>query len=418
MKQFTAYLAAHLKRTLRCYLAAFAVLLAALAALAGAGAAMLAGGNESDAVKKVRVGIVATEGDQVLDMALAMLSTADSSRFVVEMHPCGSEEEALQALSALQLDAYAVIPPDFVQSVLTLQNASKIRYVMAAGSAGLASTLTQEIIGVISHYIVETQAGVIAMCDLAAAGGMPGGEVWDKNIEMSLAYADLILGRAGQVQVTEIGVGSSLSMPGYYVCGLTVFFVLLWGVCGCEVRSGADSSLQRLLYTRGYGAAVQVLAEYLPFLLCTLLTLLLPYAIAAAASVYIGFGVPELTWWLPADYLLAPLRALPAVFLLSALQFLVYEAASSLIGSVLLQLILAAFMGYVGGCFYPIYFFPQAVQRLAAWLPTGIAFRWYAGVLSGSADPGALALCLAGGGLLLALAVLVRKGRITGRART
>ena len=85
-----------------------------------------------------------------------------------------------------------------------------------------------------------------------------------------------------------------------------------------------------------------------------------------------------------------------AALAIGAMQFFLYSLIPSALGGVLLQFLCAAAMGYVCGCFYPYGFFPDAVQRLGAVLPAGLALRSLGGALRGrGADVWPLLACAA-----------------------
>ena len=62
---------------------------------------------------------------------------------------------------------------------------------------------------------------------------------------------------------------------------------------------------------------------------------------------------------------------------------------------VLLQFFLSTALCFVSGCMYPVYFFPVSVQRVAAWLPAGLARSQLASCITGENDVQTLLLLLA-----------------------
>ena len=89
-----------------------------------------------------------------------------------------------------------------------------------------------------------------------------------------------------------------------------------------------------------------------------------------------------------------------------------YELAPGVIQSVLLQFLTAMALGYVSGCLYPIRFFPEGMQAVAPWLPTGCAVTFLGAGLTRHAAPGAalgLALYTA---LFIAASILLRRRRL------
>ena len=105
---------------------------------------------------------------------------------------------------------------------------------------------------------------------------------------------------------------------------------------------------------------------------------------------------------------LAPLgfaQLLPVAVLVAAFSFMLYAVSADLIGGVLLQFFVTAAMCFVSGCVYPVYFFPVTVQRLAVWLPAGVARAHLASAYTGE---GKLSLILAYSAAFCAVGILAR----------
>jgi len=90
----------------------------------------------------------------------------------------------------------------------------------------------------------------------------------------------------------------------------------------------------------------------------------------------------------------------------TCLSFMLYALAGDLIGGVLLQFFVTAALCFVSGCMYPVYFFPVAVQKVAAWLPYGAARRFLATYFTGGQD--GLGLLLVYSAVFCAVGVLAR----------
>jgi len=91
-----------------------------------------------------------------------------------------------------------------------------------------------------------------------------------------------------------------------------------------------------------------------------------------------------------------------------------YELASDLVSGVLLQFFGTLALCFICGCLYPITFFPDSVQKIAAFLPVGLARMQLADciLLKHTLQT---TLALLGYGCLFALcAALVRKYKVAG----
>ena len=227
------------------------------------------------------------------------------------------------------------------------------------------------------------------------------------NLELSTKYIATVLGRGNFADVREIGIGNNLSAVGYYACGLAVFFIMALGIAFCSVRVKGERTMDRLLYSRGYGAAAQVAGEYLPYLAAVCLILFIPLTAVGIMSEFMPIPIAELENWLFRDFVALGFKIIPAVFAVTAMQFLLYELTSGMINSVLLQFTVAIIMGYIGGCFYPLNFMPESVQKVACVLPVGVASDYIGNLMTG--EGGKPFACVLYGMALVALAFAVRR---------
>ena len=193
---------------------------------------------------------------------------------------------------------------------------------------------------------------------------------------------------------------------------MLVLFLMLWGITASGVFARREQELGGMLYARGMGAGEQVAAElcaYLALLLVTLAAIALPTLWALGR-----FDLESLGLGLTASKVRALLLGLvPVALMAGTLQFMLYELASGVIQSVLLQFLTAVALGYASGCLYPLRFFPEAMQAIAKWLPTGCAISVLGAALKGSGGWLALAGLAVYAALFIAAAVRLRSRRLT-----
>jgi ABC-2 type transport system permease protein len=108
----------------------------------------------------------------------------------------------------------------------------------------------------------------------------------------------------------------------------------------------------------GYGSHIQVVSEYLSFFFIMVTSTAVFYLF-----MMLGVGkkeiVPELASSGVSDILIMIIKFIPAIALVAAFQYLLYQLCESVISGVLVQFISAVILGYLSGCFYPISFFPK-----------------------------------------------------------
>ncbi len=408
MSHFKSYLAIQYKRTMRSFFVILAFSLALLIAAFSVAIVLLSGNSNNT---KISVGIVGDGDDKLLNMGFSLLEQADTSRYTIEFVHLKNEGQAIKKLNSKEIGAYILIPEGFASS-LTWGGNKKVDYVMANRGVAMGPLLTKEVVSVIENYIVETQRGVTAVCWRAENLGFPKSEVRKIDYDMSFKYVDLVTKRESLINIKEVGLSNSLSMPAYYICGFIVFFLLIWGVACCTLRVQTDCSLKKMLCARGTSAFSQIIAEYLPYLTVAAVTLLIPFVFVGIASSRVEFPVTELKYFLPSGYYKLIFKLLPVVFVITSMQFALYELVYGTVNAVLMQLFVASVLGYIGGCFYPINFFPDAVRVFSSLLPTGVAFSVVSAAIRSESNPGAAFACLLYGAFFMLVSLLVRRARI------
>lgn len=401
------YLRLQLKRALKLLprMMAVTLLLAALAALAGL---LLFRMNDADeARQRVRIGVVGNTDSGGLAQGISILENMDTSRFSLSLEPM-AEQDAARALDQREIDAYIIVPEGFVTAMMAGEH-RPITFVSRDSGAGVGGILVRELAATVSDLVLETENAVYGAQNYTA-DHIAGQDPYAAGDRLVLEYMTRILDRHLLFQLETLGAAGQLSLAGYYLCGLTVLFVMLWAISCSPLFTGRSHELQRLLRADGLGAAGQVLAEFLSFTALMLCGLLCAALLCAGLGGRLGLSIPELTGEGAVPLWQWVLRALPAALMLCAMSFFLYELTDSTVGGILTLFFSAVVQGYLAGCFYPSNFFPQALQAVGALLPAGTAMGSLRGLLLGSHTAGwPVWLYLL---VFLALSVLVREQRL------
>jgi len=91
-----------------------------------------------------------------------------------------------------------------------------------------------------------------------------------------------------------------------------------------------------------------------------------------------------------------------------------YELVTNLISGILLQFFASVILCFISGCMYPISFFPQAVQKMSAFLPTGMARQQIAHCILNTHDTKNTAALCVFGCVFLVCSILIRRVKIAG----
>ncbi len=369
--------------------------------------------------QKVQIGIVGNTEESYLGVGIQVLKRLDESRFEVDFYEL-TEEEAQKALDGGKLTAYVRIPDDFLMSIVTGEN-KPLTYVTTSRTGGMNKVLAHEVVQAVSTIVQESQTGIYSAQAYMAKQGMSWEDIVPYADALNLRYIDYVLHRShfyemeilgvdGGVEYEEAGT-KGISLEGYYLCGLSVFFLMLWGISGCLLLIRKEEGLEKLLASRGIGVGWQIFGELSAYVLLLFLTIAFVGVLGIVGLQQSGVILPE---WEYAD-LWQQLSFVGQVgvvaVMIAAFQFLLCELVSSLISGILVEFTVAVGLGYLSGCLYPLSFFPQTIQKIAGYLPSGVAIRYLRTMLL--EEEGLAPVALWGYFVLfVGLAVWVRKCRI------
>lgn len=391
------YFLLQLKRGARFLLWAICVVLVLFGCLTLVYNAMVASDAAETAgdAKKVPIGVVGTAQDQYLQWGLAAMQF-DSTAMSLELLPM-EETAAVQALQRGEIAAYFVFPEDFLDDAL-YGNVAKLRFVSLTGAAGLVSIVKDQIITIADEILIACESGTYGVGDALDANGSP--ETYGQHVNaMALEYVDFLFDRAKMYRVEPIAQNRE-PVDRYMLGGLTVTMLLLSCLSFAPLYIRGDRSLYQVLRARRVGPVKQTLAEWVAYLAMLLLLL----AVVAAVLQLGGLLAEGVSGW---D---AFVGALPVLVMAAALSYCMYSLSDHLISGVLLSFIAMLGLCFLGGCMYPIQFFPLTVQHLGAVLPTGIARERLIGCFMGTDVEGTLPL-LGYSAAFMAIAVAARACR-------
>lgn len=368
--------------------------------------------NDSDSrKKKIQVGLVGDTSESYLGMGITAIQSFDSSQYYVEFLEL-DEKTAKEMLEDGELYGYILIPEKFVWSIVTGEN-KHLTYVAANSPATLGPMIMEEVTKVVSDFVIYSQYGIYAMSDLASRYGVSD-EMYDEAlVELNLKYINTILEREGVYNIEVLGVSDGLAFKDYYICAFLLVLLLLWGMSCSGFLIKKDMSLPRVLKSTGCSTLSQVLGDYIPFFIIMFFnTGLLTGGcvwLVNAYDVELGYLSDFVTWQ---DGLLLSLSLLPAVALITVMQFFLYELSGNMISGVLLQLLATVGLSYVSGFFFPLYSMPSAIQRFAKILPTRVAFENVADVMKGDMNTSTLGIAFLYFIIFILLSCMVREHKM------
>lgn len=369
--------------------------------------------NDKNALKnqKIKIHVVGSMDGGYLNMGVKALETLDSTRFAIEIEQT-DEKTARAALESDEISAYIVIPEGFAEAA-SHGDIMKIKYYTTASAVGIISIFEDEITKTISDILVNSQKGVYGMAD-ALRENTSVENVYDYMNKLSFEYVSIILKRSEVYTVETKGVSDGLSTEGYFLSGILTLLMLLLGIVATGVFIRKDNSLCRVISAKGGGAFSQVISEYFAYFLLIFVFGALILAAALIVLTKTNF-ISDIAWVTTLDIPMILIKVIPAFLVITALQFLLFEISSALVSGVLLQFGVAVSLGYISGCFYPIYFFPESVQKLSEVLPSGLARTHISNILCNENGLGSLGYLLIYFLAFTFITILVRRFKIVGR---
>ncbi len=320
--------------------------------------------DEKNSEKKYEIGIVGDASDTYLRMGIAALKNFDATRFAINVSFVG-EDEAKDMLKSGELSAYIVIPENFIMDAYHGQ-VGKLTYVTTTGALGAVDYIKDELLNAVSVLLVESQKGTYAAGNIGSElKGLKYGKVTN---DAAIEYVDLILARSKMYKLDVLGVSEGLGFAPSIFCGVIIFFILLLCIGFSPVFARNDVGLMGILSSRGIYTAWQVIGEYFAFLLCSGIAV---SAFFGALSAFLGDKINMLLDTSLGAEFFASLAL--SLLMFTAMQMLIFEVSEGIWSGVLSQFLSAVFLSYFSGCLYPIYFFPEIVQRISIYLPAGAA---------------------------------------------
>lgn len=411
MTRFRIYLLAQMKRVKKALPAVLIMTLLLTGCIALISKVMLIADSSSEKKQKVQIGLVGDISGSYLGFGISALQHLDSSRFAIEFIEM-EEEEARDRLNHGTLSAFVIVPEGFVEAAVRGEN-MPLTYVSTSGSLRLGSMIMNELVNTISSLLTESQNAIYGMQNYLVNNGMSD-IYWQATDELYLRFLDFILGRTSVYELEIMCLSGNLSMIGYYLCGFTVLFLLLWGIAGSPLYIKKDHALPALLSSKGQNTLSQMAGEFVAYFVLMATSFLLVIVLVAIAMGLTGFTLPE--WEREGIGILFGfyVKMLPVAAVICAMQLLLFELTSDMVSGILLQFLCALSLGYLSGCFYPISFFPESIQIVQPLLPTGVAVNYGGNLLMEESTAIEMVLLLGYLVLFLVLATAVRKRKTAG----
>lgn len=330
------------------------------------------GGIINDSIKKRQTFNVAISGDRdnnYLKIGLAAFETLDEIRFSLNILDL-DEEDAKKALYRGEISAYVVLPENFIEKAL-VGEIEPVKYVTSAGAQNIAALFKNEVTTLITDMVIASQKGVYGLYSaLEETGDLSSAE--HQMTKLSIEYVNLVLNRSKMIKVEELGISDGLSLGQYYVCGIFILIIMLMCLPLAPLYIKRDNSLCVLLLSKGYTNFTQLISEFMAYSGAIIITQSLIFLCLYLIGNIFEFNTDILSLQ---NLFGIAIHSLPITVMTVSFSIMIFELSSNLVSGMLLHFFTTVGLCYISGCFYPIYAFPEILQKISGFLPTGVAFK-------------------------------------------
>ncbi|MBR6309373.1 MAG: ABC transporter permease [Lachnospiraceae bacterium] len=340
-------------------------------------------GSDYEAGKiKYRIGVMGKEEESFIDMGIFLLESFDDAKYMMELVKYSDFEEARKDLYDGTISALCEIPEGFYDSINYLSNDVSIKYYTASGSRGVTGVFMDEITGIISDYIVYSEAGILTLYDYLDYKGVSA-EMQNEAIDkLFMSYMSVLLGRGDLVTVKTLGISNGLSTYGYYFTGLTLFLMSVLSFAGISFFIKKNKTLDVLAYSKGISVPGQIAADFAAYFLCNVVCVAI---LTVPVFKMLKSGVIEIPEFFTTEnaFLLKYFgNVLAAMVLICMFELFIFEVLEGTVNKIIFSFTIILGCAYISGYLYPASFFPESIGKVGKVLPTGVAMTFLSSFLS------------------------------------
>ncbi len=321
-------------------------------------------GTTSKSQSRIGVGIVGSIENKYMKLGVEMLNNMDASRFSIKFINM-DETAAKKSLKAGEIIGYFKIDKDFIEALEKGEN-RPVEYI--SSGAGMISALSKEVASVFSTLLVNSERAIYATDNYL----IDHPQVYNReraNTEFNIELLKNVMSRGRIYDVKSIDTVSGLSDADNYICGMSVLFMMLTGLGLGGLLSDKNESLLRVLKSRGLSYGDSLIADMFVISLYIILTVL----IFTGGMALTGAILPWNHNFVNLFEYCKDIVFLSVMF--ASMHLFIYEIIYKRVVAVLAELLLGISIGYIGGCIYPISFFPDIIRKLSIFLPSGAGIQ-------------------------------------------
>ena len=126
--------------------------------------------QDSEENKRFKVAITGDTDDQYTQLGMSVLQNFDDTRFSMEIVEM-TTDDAEVALKNGSISAYVILPEDFIERAI-YGDVDKVVYVTSVASQNAVSMFKNEVTGLITDIVVESQKGTYGIDEAVTQNGI------------------------------------------------------------------------------------------------------------------------------------------------------------------------------------------------------------------------------------------------------
>lgn len=315
---------------------------------------------QSRGEKRIGVGVVGNIENKYMKLGVEMLNNMDASRFSVKFESL-DEENAKKALREGRIAGYFKIDKDFIEG---LENGENRPVIYVSSSGGLMNELSKEVASVFSVLIVNSERVIYAVDEYLSEHK----NVYDRetaNTELNMSLLKNVFTRGKIYNIETKALTGEVSVKDNYICAMIIILTALSGVGLGSLLSGKKDTLQEVLKSRGLSYISSIICELITVTLYILILIIFGFGIFILA---INFLQDES--FISPDYFEFFCNIFAVSIMFASMHLFIYELIYQRVTAVLMEIILGISLCYIGGCIYPLSFFPDIIQKISVFLPS------------------------------------------------
>lgn len=198
---------------------------------------------------KIQIGVVNDDSSELSKLFLDFFNKSEVFRSYAEIF-YGTEEIMKEKLAKDELQMYLVIPKNFVQNMIAIEN-TPIRIVINTSDTTKA-LLMKNLLEGYEKFISAVEINCVTLYEVMELDGLSEELITEKNIEISLDLVTSVINKNDLFQRLTIENFKNIPLFFYYGCEIVLLLMMYSSVvCGIHLIKEMQSKILSRLFTAG-----------------------------------------------------------------------------------------------------------------------------------------------------------------------